>query len=99
MLPKPNSGSDRLARKRKHDREAKAFRDAVWARDGRYIGGWQYAECARCHCYISRGDTGTVDHIKPRSTHPELKTDPKNGRLVCVACNGYLKTHPTEREV
>lgn len=97
MLPKPKSGSDRLARKRKHDREAKAFRDAVWARNGYVVAGYQYSRCARCLVHIERGGNGTVDHIKPRSTHPELKTDVSNARLVCLTCNRYLKTHPTER--
>lgn len=28
-----------------------------------------------------------VDHVKPRSTHPELELDPKNCQLACKDCN------------
>ena len=28
-----------------------------------------------------------VDHIKPRSTHPELALDPNNLQVMCDDCN------------
>ena len=40
-FPKPGKGVDRCERKRKHDAAAKAFRDAVWRRDGKTIHGGQ----------------------------------------------------------
>lgn len=86
MFPKPKP-TNRQARNRKRERE---FLDAVW-------NGKQYGACARCHRMVIRGGSGEVDHIKPRSTHPELKYEPANGRIVCRSCNRYLKTHPKER--
>ena len=99
-FPKP----DHCERKATHDRRAKAFRDAMWKRDA--TGAMRddfvirdVASCARCRCHVVRGANGEVDHIKPRSTHPELKYDPANGRIVCHACNMYLKQHPLERDL
>lgn len=98
-FPKP----DHCERKATHDRKAKTFRDAVWRnarrgamRDTAAIR--EVAVCARCHALVARGQNGEVDHIKPRSTHPELKYEPTNGRIVCHACNLWYKQHPLERE-
>lgn len=93
-FPKP----DHCDRKATHDRKAKAFRDAVWRRDRRSDIIVECARCVRCKKWVQRGKDGEVDHVKPRSTHPELKYDPSNGRIVCHNCNMYLKTHPLERE-
>lgn len=94
LFPKPQAKS----RKAQHELRGRKFRDAVWARDGRKNGiGGQSGNCFRCGVLIVRGETGTVDHKKPRSTHPELKYDPTNGRLACMKCQTYLKLHPLER--
>lgn len=96
-FPKPKY-VDHCERKATHDRKAKAFRDAVWRRERRKDIIVEWAPCARCHVGCQRGVSGEVDHIKPRSTHPELKYDPTNGRIVCHDCNRFYKTHPLERE-
>ena len=86
-------------RKAREERKAKQFRDAVWRRD--QVGGWRQHEtayCARCKLLVMRGEGGEIDHIKPRSTHTELKYDPSNGRIVCHDCQMYFKLHPLERE-
>ena len=97
-FPKPKY-VDHCERKATHDRKAKAFRDAVWKRDriSDYTPN-EVARCQRCRGLVVRGKGGEVDHIKPRSTHPELKYDPSNGRIVCHECNRFYKTHPLERE-
>lgn len=95
---KPEKGADYCEKKRSRDRAGKAFRDAVWFKYGwKDEDGKEVGHCVRCKRYIKRGDTGTVDHKLTRSTHPELKYDPNNGRLACWDCNDYFKKHPTER--
>lgn len=95
-VPKPKS----VSRQAKDGRLARAFRQAVWARDGFKNGLGTYSGyCARCKEPVCQGEGGTVDHIKPRSTHPELKYEPTNGRLACMPCQIYLKLHPLEREL
>ena len=96
-FPKPKY-VDHCERKATHDRRAKSFRDAVWKRNS-WGGLHVHAHCARCRNVVIRGKGGEVDHIKPRSTHPELKYDPANGRILCHFCNQYLKLHPLEREL
>ena len=96
MFPKPAKGTARKARHATRKRREQAFRDAVWNYWG--VGGDSRAFCARCHREVTRGRGGEVDHVKPRSTHPELAFTPSNGRIVCAPCNRYLKTHPLERE-
>lgn len=93
LKPKP------VSRKAKAERLGRKFRNAVWAREK--VGGWKDNEtalCARCGVLVMRGEDGEVDHIKPRSTHPELKYDPSNGRIACRPCNRWFKAHPLERE-
>ena len=98
-FPKPAKGTARKARYATRKRREQAFRDAVWRRDRRKDIIVECAYCARCPVFVRRGVNGEVDHIKPRSTHPELAFDPSNGRIVCFDCNRYLKTHPLEREL
>lgn len=96
MFPKPAVTS----RQSKDSRQARAFRVAVWARDGAPNGLGTYSGfCARCRRLVCQGHDGQIDHIKPRSTHPELKYEPSNGRIVCRTCNLYLKLHPLERDL
>jgi len=45
---------------------------------------------ARCQCCGAGAETGAslhVDHIKPRSRHPELALDPSNLQVLCADCN------------
>lgn len=96
-FPKPKARK----RSRVNEQKAKKFRDSVWARDGFKNGLGTYSGyCCfpGCGVLITQTENGTVDHIKPRSTHPELKYTPENGRLVCWFHNDYLKRHPLERE-
>ena len=93
--PKPEPAR----RKTELERKRRIFSDAVWRRD--QVGGWkghESAYCARCGELVMRGEGGQIDHIKPRSTHPELKYEPSNARIVCGPCNLFYKRHPLERE-
>lgn len=50
-------------------------------------------------CMLCRTAIGEmhVDHIKPRSKHPELALDPENLQVLCRACNiGKSNTDETD---
>lgn len=55
----------------------RALRQRVLARDGR--------RCVICGSDVSAPGAATVDHVKPRSTHPHLALDPANLRTLCVS--------------
>ena len=55
--------------------------DALEANRERY--GMLACEC----CGMMEGCSFHVDHIYPRSTHPELALDPANLQVLCDACN------------
>lgn len=61
--------------------EDREWRDAVFARDG-----------FRCVLCGSRGRL-QADHIKPYSSHPELRHDMANGRTLCVPCHRATPTY------
>ena len=69
-------------------RQAKmrAFVDAVW-RTNRIGASGKEAYCRLCFRIVTRGVNAEVDHIKPRSTHPELRYDVSNGRILCKECH------------
>ena len=80
-------------------RELRRAYNQVWADN--QVGGWKEKEtayCSRCRVLVMRGDGGQIDHIKPRSTHPELRAVVSNLRIVCGDCQAYYKAHPLERE-
>ena len=85
--------------KTQRDRRERQFRDAAWATH-RLGGpkGEEYAVCAVCKQLTYRGVDGTVDHIKMRSTHPELRYDVSNSRIVHSWCNRQLKADKALRE-
>ena len=99
MFPKPAKGTARKERRASRRSREQAFRDAVWQTYSVEVSGYQVARCARCSRMVVRGVNGEVDHIKPRSTHPERAFDPANGRILCHADNLYMKRNPLEREV
>jgi hypothetical protein len=43
--------------------------------------------CRLCHEPINDPENLTVDHVKPRSRHPELALDRANLRVLCRPCN------------
>lgn len=94
-FPKPKARS----RKAKAESLARPFRNSAWRKHGQGIRGQEHAPCARCGREVWRGVDGEIDHIKPRSTHPELRYDVENTRVTCHECNRYLKTHPLERHL
>jgi len=60
-------------------REWRSVRYAVLKRDG--------ARCVVCGRKPSDGVLIHVDHILPRSTHPESELDPSNLQVMCDDCN------------
>ena len=52
------------------------WRQAVFSRDN-----WTCTHCGRRGGYIE------ADHIKPFSTHPDLRLDINNGRTLCKGCH------------
>lgn len=83
---------DRDAQRKADSQREVKFRNHVW-RDSKYV-------CAFCGRRVKRtieltADAGHVDHIKPRSTSPALKFDPKNGRVLCANC--HQKRHGSGR--
>jgi hypothetical protein len=56
--------------------EYRAWRAEVFKRDG-----------YTCQLCGQKGGDLNADHIKPFSTHPELRHDVDNGRTLCVSCH------------
>ncbi|MBU1209314.1 MAG: HNH endonuclease [Proteobacteria bacterium] len=59
--------------------EWKKLRDDVITKQG--------TRCAQCGRQIRRKTDVTVDHILPRSKHPELALEKTNLRVLCRSCN------------
>ncbi|MBY6185276.1 HNH endonuclease [Marinobacter hydrocarbonoclasticus] len=53
--------------------------------------------CVLCGARASEGVALHVDHIKPRSTHPELELDPDNLQVLCGPCNLGKSNRYSER--
>lgn len=62
--------------------EYKLWREAVYARDN-----WT------CQICSVRGGNVEADHIKPFSTHPELRFAIDNGRTLCSICHRKTPTY------
>lgn len=68
-----------MKRKRKTTGEAKMFYE-IWI-ERTHI-------CANCNCALSdEAKTWNFSHIKPKSTHPELRLDKNNIQLLCYECH------------
>lgn len=74
-------GKTSEAMKLRNSREYAAWREAVFARDN--------YTCQECG---SHGGKLNADHIKPFSTHPELRLDVSNGRTLCFTCHTKTET-------
>lgn len=53
-----------------------------WHRLTRKMG----TKCAYCHCQLTPTNT-TIDHVLPKSKHPELAHKRSNMVLACFDCN------------
>lgn len=62
----------------------KEWRKQVYERDG--------YKCVECGV-AGNGVNLNADHIKPFSTHPELRLDLDNGRTLCVDCHKLTPTY------
>lgn len=59
------------------------YLDAVWKQLRRKVFAKFGKQCMKCGCHSSLA----VDHIKPRSTHPDLALDFDNLQVLCSPCN------------
>lgn len=88
-IPQPKPVSKPHQRTQTHNKRMAAFRDAVWAKFGVYT--WrgtkrdQMAPCEGCDRTVFRYSHpfGSADHVKMRSTSPEEKYNPLNGKILC----------------
>ncbi len=78
----PNWIADRSLLKHRPRHEGREWRTAVFTRD-------DYT-CQSCGV---RGERLHADHIKPYSTHPELRWALDNGRTLCVPCHKETPTY------
>lgn len=62
--------------------EYRLWREKVFARDN-----WTCKHCGE------RGGLLHADHIKPYSTHPELRYDVGNGQVLCAPCHRKTPTY------
>lgn len=70
------NGATSEAMKVRNSNEYKLWRTSVFVRDD--------FTCILCR---QRGGKLEADHIKPFSTHPELRLSIDNGRTLCVSCH------------
>lgn len=69
-------------------KKKKGFYDSGEWRAIRYKALKAYGrECSCCGAHPGGGVVLHVDHIKPRSKHPELELDINNLQILCADCN------------
>lgn len=71
----------------RHSTPYKKWRTAVYERDN--------YTCTKCGVKSGNGKSIVLnaDHIKPFSTHPELRFEISNGRTLCVDCHRKTDTY------
>jgi len=74
-------------KKRRKSYETRQWRKAVFDRDNYTCVLCKRRSCAEDHVYLQ------ADHIKPWSTHPDLRWDIDNGRTLCVECHRETDTY------
>lgn len=74
-------GHERLGLR--HTSALKRWRYDVFSRDG----------FACVHCGDNRGGNLQAHHIRPFTTHPELRFDPRNGVTLCKACHRLVHAY------
>ena len=60
------------------------YLSAAWRELRAFVLSRDRYRCVICKCDVSAVGAARVDHIKRRSTHPELELDPDNCRTLCV---------------
>lgn len=80
--PRWKGGLSSINEQLRHSDEYKAWRRAVYRRDG--------FTCQ--HCGATRGGYLCAHHIKPWADYPALRFDVDNGITLCLAC--HAKQHP-----
>ena len=93
--PKPERGSDRIARRRRREAEATAFRDKVWKRATNADGEPHCEVCGFGRLLRTRDilhpRAGHVAHARGRRVAPEDKYNPDAATLQCSRC--HLASH------
>lgn len=83
--PKPRPRIlDRIAYKRAADAKARAFRAAVWARDG---GLCRYCGRKVVHTFEAVPNRGEVHHRQGRNVAPEHRYTVARAVLLCLVCH------------
>lgn len=77
-LPAPTTGIRKIG---KQGKKWLAFRRKFLMKRAEWWGGWTCEHCGRECLYVE------VDHIKKRSTNPELKYDETNLAILCKNCH------------
>jgi 5-methylcytosine-specific restriction endonuclease McrA len=93
MRSYPKPPNRLLARRAEQRRQAKAFRDAVWARDG--------GRCRKCSAAVVRvgewWERGEVHHMRGRNVAPEDRYNPLAAVLLCQPCHRRVTEHADKR--
>lgn len=90
-FPKPRPAiEDRIAYKRAEEAKARAFRDAVWLRDGHC--------CTHCGRRVYRvifrePYQGHVHHLRGRNVAPQDRYNPKRAVLLCAEHHALAQRH------
>ena len=84
-FPKPRARVlDRAAYKLALNARGRAFRAAVWLRDG--------GRCRACNRLVRKTmalvpERGEIHHVQTRGAHPDKRYDVGNGLLLCCSCH------------